>query len=77
MSDTELKYPEWEAEFREVLIELSPKKLFSKIQKFETVVFVRLRELASSGDHHEEREAIDDALITVRLLKNEYVDRTT
>ena len=52
-----------------MVIELNRKKLFDKIQKFETVVFMRLRELASSGDHHEERKAIDDALAIVRLRK--------
>lgn len=71
MSNEELKYPKWQPEFQEVVIELNREKLFDKIHKFETVVFVRLQELASSNDHHEERQAIEDALATVRVLKND------
>jgi hypothetical protein len=71
MSDSELKYPRWQAEFQEVIIELDRDKLFEKIQRFETAIFVRFQELAGSKDHHEERQAIDDALATVRVLKKD------
>ena len=71
MNNETLKYPKWQAEFQGLVIELNREKLFDKIQKFETVVFVRLQELASSSDHHEERQAIEDALATVRVLKKD------
>ena len=71
MSNEELKYPKWQAEFQEAVVELNREKLSDKIQKFETAVSVRLQELASSADHHDERQAIDDALATVRVLKKE------
>lgn len=74
MSNEELKYPKWEPEFQEALCELDREKLFEKIQKFETAAFVRLQELASSTDHHSEREAIADAAATIATLKREKLD---
>lgn len=72
-----LKYPKWQAEFQEVVIELDREKLFDKIKQFETAIFARLQELETLGDDHEERQAIDDALTAVRVLKNEDLGRTT
>jgi len=69
LSDGELKYPKWQAEFQEAVIELDREKLFGKIQKFEVAVFTRLQELASDSDHHDERQAIDDAASTLREVK--------
>lgn len=74
MDNEPLKYPKWQAEFQEVVIELDREKLFAKIQKFETAVFVRLQELARSSNHYEERQATDDALATVRVLKVAHPD---
>ena len=71
MSDPELKYPKWERQFQEVVLELNREKLTDKIQKLETAIFVRLQELQSDSDHHSERQAIDDALATIRVLKKE------
>ena len=75
MSDRELKYPKWESELQEAVIELDREKLFEKIQKLETAIFVRLQELASDSDHHSERQAIDDAVSTIRVLKKEKLSR--
>ena len=71
MSDAELKYPKWEREFQEAVLELNREELMDKIEKLETAIFVRLQELQSDSDHHSERQAIDDALATIRVLKKE------
>ena len=71
MSDTELKYPKWERQFQEVVLELNGEKLVAKIQTLETAIFVRLQELKSDSDHHTERQAIADALSTIRVLKKD------
>jgi hypothetical protein len=55
MSNGELKYPKWDAQFYEAVLEFDWEKLFEKIQEFETAVFTRLQELASDSDHHAER----------------------
>ena len=71
MSDGEMKYPKWQSEFQEAVIELDREKLLEKIEKFETAIFVRLQELAAYSDHHSERQAIDDAASTIRVLKKD------
>jgi len=75
LSDTELKYPKWERQFQEVVLELNGEKLVAKIQTLETAIFVRLQELKSDSDHHTERQAIADALSTIRVLKKNKVSR--
>jgi hypothetical protein len=69
VSDIVLKYPKWQREFQETILEFDRDKLFEKVQRFETAVFVRLQELASDSDHHDEREAIVDATSTISVLK--------
>ena len=69
MRDGELKYPKWEREFQETILEFDQDKLPEKAQRFETAVSVRLLELASDSDHHDEREAIADATTTISVLK--------
>ena len=69
MRDVELKYPKWEREFQETILEFDQAKLPEKAQKFENAVLVRLQELASDSDHHDEREAIADATTTISVLK--------
>lgn len=71
MSADEVKYQKWQPEFQEALLELNCEKLFEKIHKFETAVFIRLQELAFSKDHHDERQAISDAISAIAVLKNE------
>src|SRR6267154_3076045 len=69
MRDGELKYPKWEREFQETILEFDQDKLPEKAQRFENAVSVRLQELASDSDHHDEREAIADATTTISVLK--------
>lgn len=71
MSNGELKFPKWEAEFHEAVVEFDREKLFEKIQKFETAVFTRLQELASDSDHHAERQAMSDAATTISILRKD------
>ena len=75
MTNGELKYPKWQAEFQEVVLEFDRENLVAKIQRFETVVFARVQELAPTSDYGDERQAIDDALTTIRILKQENLDR--
>ena len=69
MSNKELKYSKWQPEFEEAIVELNPERLADKIKQFELAVFVRLHELAGDSDHHDERQAIADALSTLREVK--------
>ena len=69
MGDGKLKYPKWQREFQEAILEFNQDKLSEKAQRFENAVSVRLQELASDSDHHDEREAIADATTTISVLK--------
>jgi hypothetical protein len=71
MSEQELKYAKWQAPLQEAIREFDREKLVEKIQKVETVVFERFQELSSDSDHHGERQAIADALSTIRVLKKD------
>ena len=64
-------YPDWQNEFRAALIELDREKLLERVQVAETAIFNRLQALSQSPDSHAERQAIDDALASLRFLKRE------
>ena len=70
MRNSELKYPKWQTQFEEAVVEHDRDKLITKIQSFEAAVFTRLQEL-ESNDHHEERQAIADALSMLREVKRD------
>jgi predicted DNA-binding protein (UPF0278 family) len=67
----DLKYPEWQNPFREALLELDREKLQSKMMKAEEAIFQRLQQLAETSDSHAERQAIEDAISALRVLKRE------
>jgi hypothetical protein len=69
LSDKKLKFPEWQAPFQELILEFDREKLPEKIQQVETLIVTRLQELSSYSNYHSERQAIADALFTLRLLK--------
>jgi hypothetical protein len=76
VSDGELKYPKWERQFQEAVLELNREKLVEKIQRLETAIFVRLQELQFDSDHHSERQAMQDAVSTIRVLKKEKLSQS-
>ena len=71
LNDEEMKYSKWQSEFEEAIVELNPERLADKIKHCELAVFVRLQELAFNSDHHDERQAIADALSILREVKRD------
>jgi hypothetical protein len=67
----ELLYPEWQKAYRAALLELNPQKLAERVQTAETAIFNRLQEISQNSDSKAERQAIEDALATLRVLKGE------
>lgn len=65
----DLKYPQWQKPYEEALLERDPQKLQEKLMKAETAIFLRLQELSSRTNHHEERLAIEDAIPALRSLQ--------
>ena len=62
-------YPEWQSEYQAALLELDSEKLSKLVTAAETAIFKRLQAIAQSPDHQPERQAIEDAVATLRVLK--------
>ena len=73
-SSSNLPYPAWQREYKAALLELDAKKLLEHVHAAEEAIFNRLQELAQgsdSADHKGERQAIEDALASLRALKRD------
>jgi len=68
---SKILYPEWQAEYQAALLELDPKRLFERITAAETAIFNRLQAISHTSDGHDERQAIEDALGALRVLKRD------
>jgi hypothetical protein len=53
------------------LWKLDREKLAERVAASETAIFNRLQAISQSSDHHAERQAIEDALTALRVLKRE------
>ena len=72
-SPSNLRYPTWQREYEASLLETDPKKLLERVHAAEDAIFNRLQELSHSDnpDHKAERQAIEDAIASLRVLKTE------
>ena len=66
-----IPYPDWQNEYQAALVELDREKLLEGVAASETAIFNRLQAISQSSDHHAERQAIEDALTALRVLKRE------
>jgi hypothetical protein len=66
---SKILYPEWQAEYQAALLELDPKRLFERVTAAETAIFNRLQAMSHNSDRQAERQAIEDALAALRVLK--------
>jgi hypothetical protein len=67
----DLKYPDWQIPFRDALLEFDKNKLKERLTEVEMAIFNRQQALSRSSDSREERQAIEDALATLRVLKRD------
>jgi hypothetical protein len=70
-SGSPILYPQWQPEYQAALLELDPGRLLERIKAAETAIFHRLQTLSRVPDCHAEREAINDALTSLRVLKRD------
>jgi hypothetical protein len=70
-SNGPLKLPDWQAPLQELILEFDSAKLPEKVQCVEGLISERLRQLTQNSDGHVEREAIQDALNILRIIKRE------
>jgi len=64
-------FPEWQREYLDALLELDPVKLPERITDAETTLLVRMHALVTGLDRDGERQAIEDALDALYLLKRD------
>src|SRR5437870_5112231 len=62
-------YPEWQNKYQVALLELDRKKLLERVTAAETAIFNRIQ--AISPEHAAERQAIEDALANLRVIRRE------
>jgi hypothetical protein len=67
----QMLYPEWQQEYQAALLELEPRKLPQRIANAEAAIFKRLEAISRGTNHQAERQAIEDALASLRVLKSE------
>ena len=70
-SPSKIVYPEWQLEYQTALLEFAPKQLIERVKAAETAIFNRLQVLSRSNNSHAERQAIEDALASLRVLKRD------
>ena len=66
-----IPYPDWQGEYQAALLELYREKLAYRVTSAETAIFRRLQVIAQNTGHDAERQAIEDALATLRVLKRD------
>ncbi len=64
-------YPEWQPEHLAALLELDSEKLRERVAAAETAIFNRLQAISQGSNHTAERQAIEDALASLRVLKRD------
>ncbi len=68
-SSPKILYPEWQNEYQVALLELDRKKLLERVTAAETAIFNRIK--AILPNHAAERQAIEDALASLRVLRRD------
>ena len=69
--ESELRYPEWQRPLQEALLESDKAKLKARVESTEAVIFERLQAISSDSNHHAEREAVEQALALLRIIKRD------
>ena len=67
------KFPEWQPQFQDAILEFDPKKLPSLVEAAATAIFMRLQ---SSETSPEELRALANALRAVRAIQAKRLDKT-
>jgi hypothetical protein len=69
MSDTTLRYPQWQNHYLQAMAETHPELLKSKISAAEQIVSLRLKQLAITTHNYEEQIALAAALKSLQVLR--------
>ncbi|HLZ44036.1 MAG TPA: hypothetical protein VKQ11_23950 [Candidatus Sulfotelmatobacter sp.] len=66
-----IKHPHWQREFEAALREDDPQSLRQRVDAAEAALFLRSQALAGMAEGHAERQAISDAMRTLRAIQRE------
>jgi fatty acid/phospholipid biosynthesis enzyme len=66
-----IKYPHWQREFEAALIKADLQKLRQRVDAAEAALFLRSQALVEDPQGHAERQAISDAIRTLRTIQRE------
>ncbi len=66
-----LNYPGWQSEYQAALLELDREKLLQRVIAAESAIVKRLQAISQNPDDQPERQAIQDALASLRALKRD------
>ncbi len=66
-----LPYPEWQNDYEAAIGEPDREKLAERVAAAENAIFIRLQTISQSADHRVERQAIENALASLRVLKRD------
>jgi hypothetical protein len=70
-----LMFPEWQIPLQDLILEIDRAKLHEKMQRVESLIYDRLQQLQAQRDGHvAEREALNDAISVLRVLKRDKLD---
>jgi hypothetical protein len=67
----DLKYPEWQRQYKAVLLEFDPSRLRELVAAAEDAIFVRFQALSLSPSGEDERQAIVDAVNDLYAIKRD------
>jgi hypothetical protein len=65
----ELKFPKWQEPYLEALMETDDRKLVERVKLAESAILMRLRTIQSDSNMVVEKQAIEDALNGLTVLK--------
>ncbi|MGA9999490.1 MAG: hypothetical protein WBQ04_05170 [Candidatus Acidiferrales bacterium] len=65
----ELKFPKWQEPYLEALMETDERKLVRRVELAESAILMRLRTIQSDSNVVVEKQAIEDALNGLTVLK--------
>jgi hypothetical protein len=64
-------YPQWQNEYQAAVVELDREKLPQRVEAAETSIYKWLQQISQSSDDQAERQAIEDAVAGLRILKRD------
>jgi hypothetical protein len=67
--DDGIQYPEWQKTYQDALLELDQEKFDARVTAAESAIFNRLQAIAGDSVNHAERQALQDAIASLRVLK--------